>query len=276
MSTIAQAFKHPAPVSVHMENDATDVFVRAYRWHRRAGVGDTYPAPGRDPHMNPAAEAIDRARMDATAQRVRWPSSLDTGYNPRFSAYGESHLRWIEHPGAAGLRFVGYADALAGMRHTGYFVDDMQMETVRGVVYQLPSRRGRIVYAYGYADPFNNGPVCLCFADDAQDEHDAAIWADGIAERMAEEAWEHDAASRAGIEYVEAGERLQEIRRDVLDVCRELKEYGGAAELRRRYPATFGTLSYDIEGKMKERAELFAKRADLLDRWGDQPGFRDV
>lgn len=60
--------------------------------------------------------------------------------------------RWIERPAMAGLRFVGFADKLARLDHTGWFLspDGDDGETARGCVYQLPARNGRPIYVEAY------------------------------------------------------------------------------------------------------------------------------
>jgi hypothetical protein len=80
-------------------------------------------------------------------------------------------VRWIEAPESRGLRFVGLQDDAArkaDMRldATGYYLDNDGGETVSGVVYQLPARKGRTRFLAGYADPHNcdkegRGPACL-------------------------------------------------------------------------------------------------------------------
>lgn len=80
-------------------------------------------------------------------------------------------VRWIEAPESRGLRFVGLQDDAArkaDMRFdvTGYYLDEHGCETVSGVVYQLPARKGRTRFLAGYADPHNcdkhgRGPACL-------------------------------------------------------------------------------------------------------------------
>ena len=66
-------------------------------------------------------------------------------------------LRWVENV-SKGWRLIGYADELnRSVQHTGWFTDEDGMsETLRGIVYKLPSRKGSPVYAVGYADPYND------------------------------------------------------------------------------------------------------------------------
>lgn len=114
-------------------------------------------------------------------------------YNPcSNSIRGENHVRWIEHAGR-GLRWVGFADQIINIRHTGWFADDNQDEIFRGVVYQLPTRHGEQRFAYGYADPNNKNCALLSF-DPCDCKEDAARWADQFAEHCAEDSREAIAA----------------------------------------------------------------------------------
>jgi hypothetical protein len=109
--------------------------------------------------------------------------------------------RWIENATASGFRVVGYADKLTTLRHTGWYTDEhSNSETYRGVVLQLPARKGKRVIVSGYADPINNdcylieNTVTECSATDDDDIRDAAMTADSIAQSFAEECVEHDIA----------------------------------------------------------------------------------
>jgi len=84
----------------------------------------------------------------------------------------KDNLRWVED--TAHLRRVGYADEIADIRHTGWFTDDFQEETYRGVVFRLTKLRG---YLVGYEDPNNDGAARLQFCD-ADSDTEAARMAD--------------------------------------------------------------------------------------------------
>lgn len=236
--------------------------VRAYRYWRRA----TWPRG----HFRPtsAVDALRMARDDVAAGTARYPSSAGkAGYGMSgkpFKAYGSGHMRWLESPDAAGLRFVGYADTINRfIQHTGWFLDDDCCgETVRGVVFQMAGRKGKPQFVAGYEDPFNGmadagGPVCLDFSRifegeagewrtqvgyskfppffhyetnpaDHDGARDAARHADHIAERMAEKEREYRRASSAGLRYAELGEEIASHRRTALALIREIKAHGKA------------------------------------------------
>jgi len=147
-----------------------------------------------------------------------------------FAGYGSACMRWIERPQSVGLRFVGFADEvcrrnhayLSGLDHGGWHTHpDHMSELVRGVVYRLTGRNGRARYVAGYADPYNPGAACLDFetifegeevdpvwggcASYDQGARDAARHGDSIAETMAENEREYQAAFSAGTRFAEHG-----------------------------------------------------------------------
>lgn len=64
-------------------------------------------------------------------------------------------VAYVEYPAAVGLRFIGWADEIAGraISHYGWFIkpEPFQDEAYRGCVFQLPSRHGLPIYVPGYA-----------------------------------------------------------------------------------------------------------------------------
>lgn len=95
-------------------------------------------------------------------------------------------LRWVENP-THGLRFVGYADAIAtNIRHQGWYTDDCQDDTYRGVVYRLPARNGVEQFVPGYVASWDDTGSCLDFTSIDDNEISAAHQADGLAQAYAE------------------------------------------------------------------------------------------
>lgn len=112
---------------------------------------------------------------------------------------GATHARWCENPAAIGLRYVGHSDDIVRLGHKGWFTDEggWNGETLRGVVYQLPSRHGRCMYVYGYSDPNGEAAALLCFDLDADSKEDAARMADQVAQWAAETEREYQDKWRA-------------------------------------------------------------------------------
>lgn len=183
-----------------------------------------------------------------------WRACREGKAGPVFSAWGESHLRWIENPAAVGLRLVGLshnvpANTYRGraVDHDGWFLDsEIQDETVSGVVYRLPGKDGRARYLAGYADPWNadkdgRGPALLSLdviegepVDSSWETDSALVEAaragDSIAERMAEHEREYQDAFRAGSAArdvssaaTEAGKLWIETLRELRDACAMLR-----------------------------------------------------
>lgn len=194
-------------------------------------------------HTARAALKIARDRVQqvkTTGHTSRIPRYIPDGIWARrggsdgatFAAYGETACRWIENPESKGLRLAGLAHDVhpRAVRHTGWYTDDDgHGDSVSGVVYQLPARRGRVRFLAGYADPWNTdkdgvGPALLSlevyesanpgyFEETSDAAHDAARAADGMAESMAENEREYRAANDAGRDArAKAGEALEACR----------------------------------------------------------------
>ena len=194
----------------------------SYAWWRRQG--------------RTAKDALALMRADVAAGTVRFPRHHPDA-NPDLAAYGERRLRWIENPGALGLRSVGLAHEIgrahphcngAAVSHTGWFVDpDGHGEVVCGVVYQMSGRDGRARYLAGYADSWNcdkdgRGPALLCLEPMVGESVDtkwcfdsilreAARRGDRIAERMAKEERTYAEAHEAGRVARQSGREMRKV-----------------------------------------------------------------
>jgi hypothetical protein len=253
----------------------SELLVWAYRWHRRHTTGRNY--------ARLAADCIAAARKDVAAGKTRYLSSLPHGYGSSgkpFAAYGSNHMRFIETPSVAGLRFVGYADKVAGIRHTGWYVqNDDCSETVRGVVFRMAARDGSERFVGGYQDPWNgsadsDGLVCLDFSDIRDNEGDAAYAADSIAERMAESSREYNAAWHAGSRYADLGEEIESSRETIKALLAERRAAKAARLL--TYPTICETIRRSVRNALGDIREAQAERRKL--REGDYvsewlPGF---
>ncbi len=207
---------------------------RAYAANRRSAVqraraqcrAGAYPKPIEDKwtEIGTAGEALNMARGYVekhnpksiyTSESV-WQKIGGAGaaFRPNWSP--STLCRWIENPESVGLRLVGFADEINGaiINHTGWFTNEFQDESLRGVVFQIPGRNGRARFLSGYADP-NNPPAALvdldiqesddCRGDESAAEEakrDAARSADSLAESSAEserwyqESWQQGARAR--------------------------------------------------------------------------------
>lgn len=164
--------------------------------------------------MVPFARATATAALLATREgrevKQRATTSGDSGWN------GKTPIRIWWHRDQIPFRWSGFADELANLRHTGWYLDDDQMMgTLRGIVCQLPARSGQTRYLAGYHNTENGGYVlyCDCIYDT---DKDAAREADRVAERLAESKWKYNAAWQAGQMAAHTlDETLRELREDV-------------------------------------------------------------
>lgn len=199
-----------------------------------------------------AVVALELARKDVAANKSRYPMPWKP-YAPT-DASNKDGMRWVEDPERIGLRLVGYVDA--EMRsgniwndsdRNGWYSDCFQDSTIRGVVYQLPGRNGECRFVAGYKESESEG----CRIDfgtvyseksvqwyessgwagwnwetdarDIESARDAARYANGMAERAAEESREYSTAWQAGSRAAMERETAQDARREFLALMCELK-----------------------------------------------------
>ncbi len=170
-------------------------------------------------------------QKDESTRRTGWPRP-EGGYylipelrpdadklNGKWAMGQPSHpgtLLWLEDSESL-ARSIKYADeVLSYLHHTGYFVDQWQDETARGLVLTLP--HGRFLAAC--SDPCNfdykarSGPCILETGEVFTEERDAAKAADSLAESYAEQAREDDEKQQAEHD----AEELAQAERDAAEL----------------------------------------------------------
>lgn len=140
----------------------------------------------------------------------------------------------------SGLRDCGAVDELFPrlFNHKGWFADNFEDEMLRGRVWQLPARNGECLYLAGYTRP-NAGDAVIglhIFREDNPgnrwdayaNARDAAIRADSMAERDAEESRQYserwDEASRHDSEREDARQELKDARSAARSALRSMRE----------------------------------------------------
>lgn len=236
-----------------------------------------------------AARAITMARADIERGQTSFyfERGLASYQNTPFDRGG----RWIEAPELAGLRFVGFADEIAGraISHRGWYLDsDGDGETARGAVYQLPAkgRRPRYVEAIrvgnesrsrDWIDQSRDGAAIVFlrerhlgdaggFEFDAENDsgaRDAAYGADEEARLYAESEVGYNLAWRAGADYRTSLEEAAGARAAFLALRRDMKVESRPA------PSTIcAALVSRLEGLAAEYGEAKRKAREL---WNDRP-----
>lgn len=172
-------------------------------------------------------------------------------YNPEFPIAGERHARWIEDTERAGLRRVGWSDDVLSLRHKGWFTEDDgdTDEVLRGSVYQLPARDGSPCFVYGYDDPHNEGAALLVF-ETCDDKLDAARYADGFAERVAEHERDYRREEARKMRIGELRETIVNLRTDIRALVRDLKA------TRRDYPAAVCKALREHLANLREQSRM--------------------
>lgn len=144
-----------------------------------------------------------------------WSKSLARRYPVYNPPIKDSKTRWVED--TSDLRFVGYSDEISThIRHKGWFADNFQDETYRGAVWRLPAKNGKERFVFGYQDSCNE-PAALIDFDWTDDELDAALRADSMAEYDAVEAREYYAKDAAERE-------IEELKAEIIDIKATIKE----------------------------------------------------
>lgn len=222
-----------------------------------------------------ATDAIRMARADIEAgkgKKYGYSELIGGMRGGASSKSGSDMLFWCERPGDY-MRLVGFADEIAKLGHRGWYTHDDgdPDEILRGVVYQLPSRKGKLQFMYGYADPNNDGAARLSETI-ADDKDDAARWADSVAEYAAEEECDYNRAWQAGRRFDEAGEEVKTLRGECLALIRETK---AACDALTNYTAIKATIRSEIASYVNQIRELREERAKLEDDYGRSPAFRE-
>lgn len=193
--------------------------------------------------------------------------------------HGYTNVRFVENV-SEGLRLVGFADEIArsegyprSIDHRGWYTQDdgWNGEVYRGVVYQLSARDGKPQFAYGYADPNNDGCALLCFDLDVKDKLEAARYADDFARIFAEEERDYQRAWQAGRDYEDLGEKVAEMRSEALAIAAEMRE--AKAKIEGGMPAICATLRGKILSLYRSIQKARKERKELLDNYGREPGF---
>lgn len=243
------------------------ILIENFRYHRRARRNATL--------------ALELARKDVAAGKRRYTSATYSrgGNNPLHDSDGYKMCAWIEDTSA--MRRVGTAQEISrrndsrAVDHMGWYLDDWQEETAVPVVYQLPARNGAPFFAYGYDDWNNNGAAFLCFANDASDDLEAARYADGLTESMAERERDYRRAWEAGNKFVSLADDIKEARVVIRQLAAELRQWH-AQGFFRADSAICCTLREAIERRFSAINEAREERETLFRDYGRDSGFQDA
>lgn len=190
---------------------------------------------------------------------------------------------WIENYSQHGFRFVDYADKINGrLRHQGYYLNrNEQSEVYRGIVLQIPGRKGFPVFIAGYADPYNDdcafvelSPIAEtanrgdnydCNPSEREAAMEAARSADELARIYAEKECDYQEAWEAGNQYNELAEAIASERHAILMACKARKST--------QDPTLRDICAEKIERALTTICEHRKERANLLYEYGKSEGF---
>lgn len=198
--------------------------------------------------------------------------------------------RWIEDVRAVGLRFVGTAEDLARVGHSGWYTDSDNADSLLvGSVWQLAGRKGESRLVYGYreldgGEELNPGSALICVSDivrqpmrdqfgnldETDGARDAARWADGMAEKFAEAERDYRADYNRGVKAAEADAEALAARGRLLPLLGELRA------LKRLPGGPFGESCPTVWQSLRDKvdsllARIDEKRQERDNLWSDCP-----
>ncbi len=163
------------------------------------------------PHTETLSAYID-AKYSAHGYKRRQYIEYNPEWTPEDS---RDRYRWVENV-SKGLRFVGKADKLVKLGHTGWYMDNFQDETVHGQVWQLPARNGEPQFIPGVNDSRNPDASAIDVHSITSDKEDCARTADQMAKNWAEREREYQAKQ-------DAENRLEEIEAEIKDEYQDFR-----------------------------------------------------
>lgn len=176
----------------------------------------------------------------------------------------ERGMYWVS---AGNLRCAGHADELTSLQHTGWYLDEFQEETARGVVYRLP--HGRFVAGYDFSYDGDPGAT-LDFSATYDDAGEAARVADSLAENAAEREREYQEVSNARFRFGELAEDISRARRAALALIAEIKAHGRFTD------GICAALRSRLEALREEIQEAREKRERLQSDYGRHSAWADA
>ena len=171
--------------------------------------------------------------------------------------------RFFQSEQDIGLRRVGWSDEHLHIRHTGWYSDNYQEETFRGVVFRLTARlRGRERFVAGYFESMSEGFVLDLSEIWEDDLTGAAQEGDRLAERAAEKARDFEAKDAAALRIEEIGAELKNVRAEILELCQSIRK--ACPEIGQHKPIR-AALRRALQGLLRDRNSLISERKDLED-----------
>ena len=235
---------------------------------------------------------------------------IPAAYQSGREYYGASHgagaihkqggelCRYVDSVDAIGLRFVGWSHELTRLDHTGYYTDEFCDDILQGGVWQLPGRKGRARLLYGVCEmesgrknsEMNPGSASIALTiiesdyqggeypagrldGDDDSVRDAARFADGMAESVAEKRREYNEAYAIGREMAALTEESNQTRAALLPLLAEMrplrKADGGSPAICEALNGRVAEMISDIEKARKERAALW----DNVGAWAEKAAY---
>ncbi|HEV2327622.1 MAG TPA: hypothetical protein VGY56_02410 [Verrucomicrobiae bacterium] len=199
-------------------------------------------------------------------KRWHWvPQGFSTtpDFGGRFEV-GGYNCRWCENV-SGHFRECGDADRIIRLRHRGWFVDNFQDSTTRGMVLQLPARKGKTLYLAACSDPWNKNCAIIemYFYDEKED---AARAADGLAERYAENSREGDLEQLAETEIASLENSIKETRQQIRALLAGIRQSTVAGVVCNQLSLDIISLRREVRQKLARIEKIKADPSVLIPR----------
>lgn len=185
---------------------------------------------------------------------------IKTVWNPAYAIKdSNSVMRWCEDTNEAGLRFVGFCDDILprSISHSGWFIDNYESETIRGAVWQLPTRHGKECFLAGYWDPFNGEPMAHIDMEVEHCKEEAARSADNLCEYVAEDMRRYSQIDSNEQRIEELLEEITTLRIEHSELVRGYRKYLATDEfLRNEYHRRAMALQSDVRELVEKIKKL--------------------
>lgn len=177
--------------------------------------------------------------------------------------WGDSQ-KWFSDDDLRGLRFVGHADELVRLDHTGHYVDETFSSAVRGAVWRLTGKNKgeRMISGCIIKDEFGgNESHAFISYEVFADEMLAARNADRLAEKYAADSRECYAKDQAEQDIENARDEIHTINRNALGLIAEIKHAGQFS------PAVCDAIKSHLKSLIDERRKQF----DIISKRRENP-----
>lgn len=168
----------------------------------------------------------------------------------------------------APFRKIGFCDEIRkSIDHRGWFKDNIELATVRGIVFRLSSSKRKERFIVGYYQN-DNDKVVLNLSKIFDDSDDAALYSDRLTEKFAEESRKYDAKNQAELDIENLREEIHASGKHIIKLIREFKSMTKEVKLNLTvYPVLKDAICSKLRSLLDDRKRAFKRIAALQDNY---------